>query len=90
MGDGSDRNCSVMKCGAWVGIELYHNRNWQVGWCLAGFVANAITVAIAPLTSPNSVQKLEVSITRAPCAMQMTGSSPAASSGEALDAFGPV
>ena len=28
---GDNRNCSVKKCGAWVGIKLYHNRNWQVG-----------------------------------------------------------
>ena len=47
----------------------------------------AITVPMAPLTSPTPVQRLEVSITRAPCAMQIAGSSPA---DEALDAFGPV
>ena len=50
----------------------------------------AITVPMAPLTSPNSVQRLEVSITRAPCATQTTVSSPGASSGEALDALCPV
>ena len=40
MADRGDRNCSIRKCGAWVGIKPYHNRNWQAGLGLATFVAN--------------------------------------------------
>ena len=47
-------------------------------------------VPMAPLTSPMSTQRLEDSITRAPTARQMIGSRPEASSGEALEALGPV
>ena len=47
-------------------------------------------VPMAPLMSPMSTQKLEVSMTRALCARQMMDSKPPASSDEALEAFGPL
>ena len=47
-------------------------------------------VPMAPLTKPTSTHRLLVSITQAECARNMTGSSPAASSAGALDAFAPV
>ena len=53
---------------------------WQMAW----------TVPIAPFTRPASVHRLDVSITLAPRARQMTGSSPEASSEDALLALGPV
>ena len=38
--DRGDGNCSIRKCGAWVGIKPYCNRNWQVGWWLTASVTN--------------------------------------------------
>ena len=45
---------------------------------------------MAPFTNPTSTHKLLVSITLAVLASMMTGSNPSASSGETLDALGPV
>ena len=47
-------------------------------------------VPMAPLTHPILTHRLEESMTRAPTARQMIGSSPEASSDEAFAAFGPV
>ena len=88
--DGDNGKCSVRKCGTWVGLKLYHNSNWQVGWGLAVFVANGYYCSHDSIDQFNSSPRLEVSIIRAPCAMHTTEFSPAASSGKALDAFGPV
>ena len=48
------------------------------------------TVPMAPFTNPTSTHKLLMSITLAVLASIITGSKPPASSGEALDALGPV
>ena len=50
----------------------------------------ATTVPMAPLMSPVSTQRFEVSMTRALRARQMMDSKPPASSDETLEPFGPV
>ena len=50
----------------------------------------ATTVPMAPLMRPASTHRLVVSMILALCAREETGSRPAASSGEALLALGPV
>ena len=62
----------------------------RLGGDSPGLKQMACMVPMAPLTRPASTHRFAVSITRAPLAMQMMGSSPPASSGEALVALAPV